>query len=60
MRPIIRDGHRRGKQAAWLPGEDWEALLELPLEEVRTKLGLGAPPVYEEFRSEGAPLLTAS
>jgi ubiquinone biosynthesis protein COQ4 len=60
VRPIIRDGYRRGKRAEWLPGQDWEALLERPLEEVRAKLGLGEPPTYPELRSEGAPVLSAS
>lgn len=56
-RPMIREGYRRGKNAAWLPGQDWEALLERPLEEVRRELRLGAPPQYEQVRSEGAPVL---
>ena len=54
-RAMIREGYRRGKAAAWLPGQDWEALLARPLAEVRHELGLGDPPVYEEVRSEGAP-----
>jgi ubiquinone biosynthesis protein COQ4 len=48
---VIREGYRRGKQAAWLPAEEWEALLELPLEQVRTRLKLGAPPVYTPIRT---------
>ena len=60
VRPIIREGYRRGKRAAWLPGQDWEALLERPLDEVRLRLGLGDPPSYEELRSEGAPVLSPS
>lgn len=59
-RPIIREGYRRGKRAEWLPGQDWEALLEQPLEKVRSQLGLGTPPTYVEMRSEGAPVLSAS
>ncbi len=60
VRPIIREGYRRGKQAEWLPGQDWEALLERPLTEVRTHLGLGVPPTYTEMRSDGAPVLSPS
>ena len=60
VRPIIREGYRRGKQAEWLPGQDWEALLERPLAEVRTHLGLGVPPTYTEMRSDGAPVLSPS
>ncbi len=56
-RKLIREGYRRGKAAAWLPAQDWEALLERPLEEVRRELGVDAPPEYEEVRSEGAPAL---
>lgn len=56
-RRMLRDGYRRGKQAAWLPAADWEALLPLPLDTVREQLEVGPPPVYEAVRSEGAPAL---
>ena len=54
----IVDGYRRGRAAAWLPDQEWEALLPLPLGEVRKRLKLGAPPVYTairttELRAEG-------
>ena len=42
----IREGHARGKSAAWLPGVDWLWLLPQPLETVRAQLGLAPPPVY--------------
>ena len=42
----IREGHARGKSAAWLPGVDWLSLLPQPLETVRAQLGLVPPPVY--------------
>ena len=42
----IREGHARGRAAAWLPGLDWMALLPQPLEAVRAQLGLAPPPVY--------------
>jgi ubiquinone biosynthesis protein COQ4 len=48
---VIRDGFRRGRAAAWLPAQEWESLLPLPLEEVRARLQLGAPPVYTPIRS---------
>jgi ubiquinone biosynthesis protein COQ4 len=48
---VIRDGYRRGKQAAWLPATEWEKLLERPLDEVRRELKLGAPPVYTPVRT---------
>lgn len=56
-RPMIREAYRRGRDAEWLPAQDWEALLERPLDEVRRDLRVGAPPSYEEVRSEGAPAL---
>jgi ubiquinone biosynthesis protein COQ4 len=48
---VILDGYLRGRAAAWLPEQDWESLLPLPLEEVRTKLKLGAPAVYTPVRT---------
>jgi ubiquinone biosynthesis protein COQ4 len=48
---LIVDGYRRGRAAEWLPGQDWEALLALPLEEVRARLKLAAPPVYTPVRT---------
>lgn len=58
-RRVIREAHRRGKSAAWLPGQHWEALLPRPLDELRRELGLGEPPRYEQVRSAGAPVLAA-
>lgn len=48
---VVRDGYRRGRKAAWLPSQDWESLLETPIDEVRARLDLGAPPVYTPVRS---------
>jgi ubiquinone biosynthesis protein COQ4 len=56
-RRLLREGYRRGKRAAWMPGVEWEALLAQPLARVREQLNVGAPPVYEAVRSEGAPAL---
>ncbi len=50
-RRVIFDGFRRGQKAAWLPAQEWETLLALPVEEVRSRLGLGSPPVYTRVRS---------
>jgi ubiquinone biosynthesis protein COQ4 len=50
-RATIFDGFRRGFRARWLPARDWEAMLALPLDEVRRRLGLDAPPVYMEIRT---------
>ena len=48
---VIREGWRRGRAAEWLPAQDWESLLPLPLEEVRARLRLGAPPRYVPIRT---------
>lgn len=50
-RKTIFDGFRRGKKAAFLPAEEWESMLALPVEEVRRRLGLEEPPVYTPIRS---------
>lgn len=49
---LILDGFRRGRSASWLPAQDWESLLPLPLDEVRARLGLGAPPEYTPVAAE--------
>lgn len=54
-RRMIRQGFRRGRRAAWLSGQDWEALLPRPLDEVRRELRLDPPPVYTPEYSAGAP-----
>ncbi len=56
---LIRQGLRRGLRAKWLIDQDWESILEQPIDEVRERLGVGAPPVYVQMRSPGAPTLTA-
>jgi ubiquinone biosynthesis protein COQ4 len=48
---MILDGYRRGRGAAWLPAQDWESLLALPLCEVRQRLKLGAPAEYVPLRT---------
>ena len=47
----ILDGFRRGLKAAWLPDQDWESMLAMPVADVRRRLSLDAPPVYPELRS---------
>lgn len=42
----VRRGYRDGRRAAWLPGQDWEALLPRPLDEVRRQLGIDSPIAY--------------
>lgn len=47
LRRFIIDGFRRGRAAAWLPAQDWAALLPLPLDEVRARLGITPVGAYE-------------
>ena len=44
--------YQAGKRAAWLPGQDWEALLAKPIAEVRRELNIEAPDAYVELRTE--------
>lgn len=39
-----------GRRAAWLPAQDWEALLARPLDEVRAQLRVEAPEAYVTIR----------
>ena len=55
---LTRQAFRRGRQSQWLIDQDWEALLTQPLETLRTNLGIGPAPVYQQVRSPGAPDLT--
>ncbi len=57
MGRVIRQGYWRGRRADWLIDQDWEALLHLPLDQLREDLGVGKPPDYEPLRSPGAPAL---
>ena len=57
MRRLIRQAFRRGRQSQWLIDQDWQTLLERPLESLRADLGVGPAPVYEQVRSAGAPVL---
>jgi ubiquinone biosynthesis protein COQ4 len=55
---LILKSYRRGRKAEWLPAVDWESLLALPLEDVRARLKVGAPPEYvavrtDQLRAEG-------
>jgi ubiquinone biosynthesis protein COQ4 len=54
-RGLLNDAWWRARRAAWLPVQDWERLLECPLDQVREALRVGPPPVYEPIRSPCAP-----
>jgi ubiquinone biosynthesis protein COQ4 len=48
-RRLLALARSRARSAPWLPAQDWESLLELPLGEVRERLGVGAPPEYTQY-----------
>ena len=52
-------GYRRGKAAAWLPGQDYEALMAEPLDAARRRLGITPPTLYDaipvEARDQSLP-----
>jgi ubiquinone biosynthesis protein COQ4 len=45
----IAQGYRRGKAAAWLPGEDYLTLLNEPLEAARRRLNITPASVYDSI-----------
>ncbi len=47
--------YQAGRHASWLPAEDWEALLQLPVAEVRRLLAIRPPQVYFELRQATQP-----
>lgn len=48
---VIADGWLRGARAKFLPVQEWETMLALPVEVVRLRLGLGPTPVYAPVRT---------
>lgn len=64
----VREAHRNGRAAAWLPGVDYEKLLAEPLEAARARLNIAPPATYRAIpaalreeamapaQSEAAPL----
>lgn len=56
---LIREAYRRGRRAKRLVEQDWQALFERPIDDVRSELGVGPPPLYEQLRSARAPALVA-
>jgi ubiquinone biosynthesis protein COQ4 len=48
----IWQGYQRGKAAAWLLGEDYEALMAEPLAAARARLGLTPANIYESIPAD--------
>ena len=46
----VWEGWRHGRRAAWLHGEDYEAVMAEPLESARKRLGIAEPRLYLEAR----------
>jgi ubiquinone biosynthesis protein COQ4 len=46
MRRAVFQAWRHGRRAAWMPQQDWEALLAQPLETLRRDLAVAAPTQY--------------
>ena len=46
------EARRMGKSAAWILGEDVEALLPLPIDEVRRRLNVLTPAIYNSIGAE--------
>ena len=46
----VLGAYRDGKKAQWLPAQDWEALLQQPIGEVRSKLNIRPPQRYQHIR----------
>jgi ubiquinone biosynthesis protein COQ4 len=49
VRAAVMQAYRQGKAAEALYQQDWEALLPLPLEEVRQHLGIKPPTLYRQI-----------
>ena len=49
VRAAVMQAYRQGKAAAPLYQQDWESLLELPLEEVRQRLAIKPPTLYRQI-----------
>lgn len=50
-RGAVIEAWRHGRRARWLPEQDWEALLALPLGTLRQQLGIADPVKYQAARS---------
>ena len=44
----VREGYRNGKRAAWLLGEDYEALMHESLDAARRRLRIADPAIYRQ------------
>jgi ubiquinone biosynthesis protein COQ4 len=52
VRGAVWQAYRAGRNAAWMPAQDWEALLAQPLESVRHHLNIQPPGRYQTISSQ--------
>ena len=55
----VWEGYRHGRRAAWLAGEDYEALLAEPIDAARRRLGITTPLAYLEAQRVLGPELAS-
>jgi ubiquinone biosynthesis protein COQ4 len=46
VRRAVFEGYRHGRSAGWLPGADWEAFLDQPVEAIRAQYAVKPPAYY--------------
>lgn len=54
----VWEAYRNGMRSRWMPAEDWESFLTLPLKDVREKLGIRWPKYYSrglEIMAQNGP-----
>ncbi|USU08240.1 ubiquinone biosynthesis protein COQ4 [Sphingomonadaceae bacterium OTU29MARTA1] len=47
----VREGYRNGRRAAWLLGEDYEALMHEPIDAARARLRIAEPVAYRQAQT---------
>ncbi|HVJ00527.1 MAG TPA: Coq4 family protein [Sphingomonas sp.] len=55
----VWEGYRHGRKAAWLIGEDYEALMAEPIDAARRRLGIATPHAYLKAQRELGPELAS-
>lgn len=48
----VIEGYRHGKRAAWLSGEDYERLMDEPIDQIRARLNIADPARYRAVQAE--------
>jgi ubiquinone biosynthesis protein COQ4 len=55
----VWEGYRHGRQAKWISGEDYEALMAEPIDRARARLGIAEPVAYLKAQRELGPELAS-